>query len=79
MDAMAASLIERLMECLIDWSIVTLGWMLVCQGTIQEANDTIVELYTFDERQPQSPSRGNGIEPNCNLCDGKGNFEVSFA
>mmetsp|Transcript_28722 Transcript_28722/g.73736 ORF Transcript_28722/g.73736 Transcript_28722/m.73736 type:complete len:107 (-) Transcript_28722:53-373(-) len=31
----------------------------------------------MNERRPDSPSRAAGLEPNCNLCDGDGNFEAT--
>jgi hypothetical protein len=51
----------------------------VRKAIIFEANKTVLEEYPMNERRPDSPSRADGIDPNCNLCDGEGKFEATVA
>lgn len=53
--------------------------LLLDEAIIFEANKTVLEEYPMNERRPDSPSRADGIDPNCNLCDGEGKFEATVA
>mmetsp|Transcript_8823 Transcript_8823/g.25421 ORF Transcript_8823/g.25421 Transcript_8823/m.25421 type:complete len:512 (-) Transcript_8823:93-1628(-) len=48
--------------------------LLMDKSTVFMANRSMWGEFSWDERQRASPSREQGMEPNCNLCDGQGNF-----
>jgi len=76
-DMYQGYLSDRLVNAVFVPAFLDEARMLLDEDVVFEANRTVLHQFPMNERRPDSPSRAAGLEPNCNLCDGDGNFEAT--